>query len=75
MDDIAQGINPEIAISKFIPGVAFNAYNSAKNPSKICISGGFCENKCFIESLKQYCEVIPLGRFILVDGLMTMDLM
>ena len=75
MDDIAQGINPEIAISKFIHGIAFNAYNFAKNPSKICISGGFCENKCFIESLKQYCEVIPLGRFILVDGLMAMDLM
>ena len=74
MDDIAQGISAEVAISKFIHGIAFNAYNFAKNPSKICISGGFCENPCFIESLKQYCEVIPLGRFVLVDGLMASDL-
>ncbi len=74
MDDIAQGISAKVAISKFIHGIAFNAFNFAKNPSKICISGGFCENPCFIESLKQYCEVIPLGRFVLVDGLMASDL-
>jgi len=69
MDDIANGIEANVAISKFIHGIAFNAFNFAKNPDKICISGGFCENPCFIESLKQYCEVKPLGRFVLVDGL------
>ena len=69
MDDVANGISAEIAISKFIHGIAFNAWNFAKNPKKLCISGGFCDNNCFIESLKQYCETIPLGRFVLVDGL------
>ena len=69
MDDVAKGVEANIAISKFIHGLAFNAWNFAKNPEKICISGGFCDNKCFIESLKQYCEVISLGRFVLVDGL------
>lgn len=73
MDDVSKGLNPEIAISKFIHGLAYNAYNFTKNPEKICISGGFCENDCFIESLKQYCEVLPLGRFILVDGLLEME--
>ncbi len=73
MDDISKGLAPEIAISKFIHGLAFNAYNFTKNPEKICISGGFCENECFIESLKQYCEVVPLGRFILVDGLLEIN--
>ncbi len=72
MDDVAGGIDPSVAISKFIHGIAFNAYNFAKTPSKICISGGFCENKCFLESLSQYCEVEPLGRFVLVDGLSSM---
>ena len=69
MDDVSKGLEPSVAISKFIHGIAFNAYNFTKNPKKICISGGFCENPCFIESLKNYCEVLPLGRFVLVDGL------
>lgn len=70
MDDIAKGSNPESAISKFIHGIAFNAWNFAKKPKKIYLSGGFCENKCFVESLKKYCEVVPLGRFLLCEGLM-----
>lgn len=70
MDDIAKGSNPESAISKFIHGIAFNAWNFAKKPSKIYLSGGFCENKCFVDSLKKYCEVVPLGRFLLCEGLM-----
>ncbi len=69
MDDVSKGLDPSVAISKFIHGIAYNAYNFTKNPDKICISGGFCENKCFIDSLKKYCEVLPLGRFVLVDGL------
>lgn len=69
MDDVSKGMNPSKAISKFIHGLAFNAYNFTKNPEKICLSGGFCENPCFIESLKQYCKVLPLGSFVLVNGL------
>ena len=69
MDDIAKGLNAEMAISKFIHGIAFNAWNFAKKPDKIYISGGFCENKCFLDSLGKYCKVIPLGRFLLCEGL------
>ncbi len=69
MDDIANGIEAKSAISKFIHGLAYNAWNFAKNPEKLCISGGFCDNPCFIKSLEQYCRVVPLGRFVLVDGL------
>ncbi len=69
MDDVAQGVEPKIAISKFIHGIAYNAFNFVKKAPKICVSGGFCENKCFIESLEKYSMVVPLGRFILVDGL------
>ena len=69
MDDVAKGFEARIAISKFINGIAFNAWSFTKNPDKLCISGGFCENKCFVDSLKKYCEVEVLGRFVLVDGL------
>ncbi len=70
MDDIAKGSDAKSAISKFIHGIAFNAWNFAKKPSKIYLSGGFCENKCFVDSLAKYCEVEPLGRFLLCEGLL-----
>ncbi len=69
MDDISAGIEPRFAISKFITGVAFNAYNFTKKPDKIYLSGGFCENKCFVDSLKYFTNVILTGRYLLVDGL------
>lgn len=69
MDDIAKGSNPNEAISKFVHGIAYNAWNFAKKPDKMYLSGGFCENECFVKSLQNYCDVKPLGRFILASGL------
>lgn len=69
MDSISAGEKSSEAVSKFIHGIAFNAWNFSKRPGKIYLSGGFCVNKCFIDSLKQYCEVVPLGRFVLCEGL------
>lgn len=69
MDDIAKGEKSEEAIAKFIHGIAHNAWVFAKKPERLYLSGGFCENKCFVESLSQYCETIPLGRFLLCEGL------
>jgi len=73
MEDISNGANAEDAVSKFVHGIAYNAWNFAKNPKKIYLSGGFCENNCFVESLKNYCEVVKLGRFILCEGLLNAD--
>ena len=73
MDAISRGEKPADAISKFVHGIAFNAWNFAKRPEKIYLSGGFCENKCLVESLQNYCEVINLGRFVLCEGLMNLD--
>ena len=70
MDDIAKGQSAEIAISKFIHGIAYNVWNFAKKPDKIYLSGGFCENQCFIDSLNNYCTAVPLGRFVLCKGLL-----
>lgn len=69
MDAISSGEKPADAISKFVHGIAYNAWNFAKSPDKIYLSGGFCDNKCFTDSLSEYCEVIKLGRFVLCEGL------
>lgn len=69
MDLVARGTHPDIAISRYIHGIAFNVWNFARCPEKIYLSGGLCLNNCFINSLKLYCEVIPLGRFVLLEGL------
>lgn len=69
MDDISKGAESSDAVSKFIHGIAYNAWSFAKKPEKIYLSGGFCENKCFIDSLKNYCQVETLGRFVLCKGL------
>ena len=70
MDDISKGTSAETAISKFIHGIAFNAWNFAKKPEKLYLSGGFCNNKCFVDSLKHYCDVELTGRFMLCEGLL-----
>lgn len=69
MDSISAGTKPSEAISKFVHGIAYNAWNFCKKPKKIYLSGGFCENKCLVDSLSKYCEVILLGRFVLAEGL------
>lgn len=69
MDSISSGVKPSEAISKFVHGIAYNAWNFCKKPEKIYLSGGFCENVCFVKSLEKYCEVELLGRFVLCEGL------
>ena len=69
MDSISAGVKPAEAISKFVHGIAFNTWNFCKKPEKIYLSGGFCNNKCFTDSLSHYCDTELLGRFILCEGL------
>lgn len=72
MDDISSGVSAKEAIAKFVHGIAYNAWSFAKKPEKLYLSGGFCDNKCFIESLEKYCQVVPLGRFLLCEGLINL---
>ena len=71
MDSISSGCKPSEAISKFVHGIAYNAWNFSKNSDIIYLSGGFCENDCFVDSLKKYTKVIRLGRFVLCKGLIV----
>ncbi len=69
MDEIISDTPADIAVAKYIHGIAYNAWVFSKKPDKVYLSGGFCMNKCFIESLGFYCEVVPMGRFMLIEGL------
>lgn len=69
MDLVAKGTSVDIAVSRYIHGIAFNVWNFAHRSEKLYLSGGLCLNKCFVESLKQYCDVITLGRYVLLEGL------
>lgn len=69
MDNIVSDVPAEIAVARYIHGIAYNAWVFAKKPEKVYLSGGFCLNKCFADSLKFYCDVEPVGRFLLIEGL------
>lgn len=66
-DRIAEGMQYKIAIAKYVKGIANNIYRFIGEPYKFYLSGGLCENKLFLQSFD--CEVIPLGRFVLLEGL------
>ncbi len=68
-DAIIHGDSAERALAAFVHGIAFNVYNFAQKPEILYVSGGLCENRCFLDSLTGYCEVIPLGRSVLLEGL------
>ncbi|HOO56295.1 MAG TPA: ATPase [bacterium] len=66
-DLISQGITHEEAFARFLRGIAFNCETLVGRPEKLYLSGGLCENKAFVKSFS--CDTIPLGRFLLLDGL------
>lgn len=66
-DAITSGTNEKEAVASFVKGIAINAYRFAGSPAKIYLSGGLCDNRLFMESMP--CEVVPLGRFVLLAGL------
>lgn len=68
-DAIIHGASPNSTLAAFVHGIAFNIYNFAQRPEKLYLSGGLCMNRCFVESLSKYCHVIPLGRNVLLEGL------
>jgi activator of 2-hydroxyglutaryl-CoA dehydratase len=66
-DAITSGIDEAEAVARFVKGIAVNAFRFAGSPAKIYLSGGLCDNRLFLESMP--CEVVPLGRFVLLAGL------
>lgn len=66
-DLIAQGTSHEEAFTAFLRGISHNCETLLERPDKIYLSGGLCENPAFTGSFS--CEVVPLGRFALLEGL------
>lgn len=66
-DDVIAGASPAEAVARFVKGIAINAYRFAGSPERLYLSGGLCDNPLFLNSMP--CEVLPLGRFVLLKGL------
>ena len=66
-DEIIETGDEKKAVARFVKAIAMNVYHFTGKPEKMYLSGGLCENRLFIESLP--CEVVPLGRLVLVEGL------
>lgn len=66
-DAVVSGLSETEAVARFIRGIALNGYRFAGSPDKLYLSGGLCDNPLFTGCLP--CEVIRLGRFVLLTGL------
>lgn len=68
-DAIISGQKPEDALGRFLMAIARNVFEFVLKPQKIYLSGGLSENPAFVKALSYFCQTIPLGRFVLLDGL------
>jgi activator of 2-hydroxyglutaryl-CoA dehydratase len=68
-DAVVSGVPVAEAVAMFVKGIAINAYRFANSPAKLYLSGGLCDNPLFVQSIP--CEVVPLGRFVLLQGLVV----
>jgi activator of 2-hydroxyglutaryl-CoA dehydratase len=66
-DEIIKGKSPAEAIAGFVRGTALSVFNFCDRPERLLLSGGLCDNPLALSSFP--CEVIPLGRFVLLEGL------
>jgi activator of 2-hydroxyglutaryl-CoA dehydratase len=66
-DAVVDGENEAMAVARFVKGIALNAFNFSGRPKRLYLSGGLCDNPLFVKSFP--CEIILLGRFVLLEGL------
>ncbi len=59
------------AVARFIHGIARNLHRLVDCRERFYLSGGLVENKCFMKTIKKYADVAPLGRAVLLNGLMV----
>ena len=73
LEHVSTGTAAEEAVAMFLHGMVRNVYDFAGRPDKLYLSGGFCENNCFLKTFESYCTVIPLGRMVPLEGLRAED--
>jgi len=66
-DAVVSGASETEAVARFVRGIALNAHRFCHEPEELYLSGGLCANPLFVASFP--CQVIPLGRFVLLEGL------
>ena len=66
-DAVVKGSTEIEAVAQFVRGIAMNGYRFAGSPQKLYLSGGLCDNALFVGCFP--CEVVELGRFVLLEGL------
>jgi activator of 2-hydroxyglutaryl-CoA dehydratase len=69
LERISMGVSPEESVAMFIHGIVRNVFDFVGRPAHLYLSGGFCENRCFIGTITRYCNVTPLGRTVPLEGL------
>jgi activator of 2-hydroxyglutaryl-CoA dehydratase len=69
LEHISTGTPPEESVAMFLHGVVRNVYDFAGRPDRLFLSGGFCENSCFLRTIEKYCSVEALGRTVPLEGL------
>ena len=71
LEQISLGTPPETSVAMFLHGLVRNVVDFIGRPEHFYLSGGFCENPCFLRTAERYCRVTPLGRAVLLDGLVA----
>jgi activator of 2-hydroxyglutaryl-CoA dehydratase len=69
LEHVSTGTQPELAVAMFLHGMVRNVYDFSGRPEHLYLSGGFCENVCFLQTMEKYCTVKPLGRTVPLEGL------
>jgi len=72
LEMVSAGESPSDGVAKFIHGLARNVFHFTGKPETVFLSGGFCMSKCFTGSLRNYCRIHPLGRTVLIKGLIEL---
>jgi activator of 2-hydroxyglutaryl-CoA dehydratase len=69
-DQVASGRPVEQAVAAFARGMASFTHAFINRPEHFYLSGGMCDNPLFLNSFPYGVRVEPLGRFLLVEGLL-----
>jgi activator of 2-hydroxyglutaryl-CoA dehydratase len=69
LEHVSTGTSPAEAVSMFLHGMVRNVHDFSGRPEHLYLSGGFCENECFLQTMSMYCDVTPLGRTVPLEGL------
>jgi len=66
---VSRGIPEAEAVARFARGIALNSHRFIGQPKQFHLSGGMCDNPLFLHSFPAEVEVVPVGRFALIEGL------